>query len=278
MIQKKPLVFLSLFIFLSIFLCPSAFAVQGHFELSFHYGSWSVNLLQSTIEGFLSDAVETEFKDKFLKDIQKDYPDFVEKSYSQKVGFDSGDSNFGGEVRWYPAGETGSFSLGLAIELTKIRFSLTEVSTDLVVEDIKTHKTGSFNGNVNGELKIKPLAFLLNFRWDICPSWRIRPFFTFGLGISTMSAINNMTLTYFYSGDLTIPEGTLGHYEDSASKTGKELKDEMEAQGDKFPISILPFLQLAIGVKGAVTKNIYLMVDAGILDGFVLRAAAAVRF
>lgn len=79
--------------------CPLASAGGGHFEFSFHYGSWSVNLLKATIEGVISDAVEGEFKDKFLEDIQIDHPEYVETDYSQKVGFESGDSNFGGEIR-----------------------------------------------------------------------------------------------------------------------------------------------------------------------------------
>jgi len=258
--------------------CPLASAAGGHFEFSFHYGSWSVNILKSTIEGMLSDSVQSEFRDKFLADIQKDYPNFQEKSYSQKVGFDSGDSNFGFEARWYPAGETGSFSLGLAVEQTAMRFTLQEISANLELQDTKTLETASFNGLVNGELKMKPLAFLLNFRWDIFPSWRIRPFITFGLGASLASAIDNLTLTYSYAGDLTVPGQAAEHYQDSAAKTGQDLKDEMETNGDAFPLSFVPFLQLNFGLKGAITKNIYLMVDTGVLDGIILRGAVAVRF
>jgi len=260
------------------FLVLPAPAATGHFEFSFHYGSWSVNLLKAAIEGVISDAVEGEFKDKFLEDIQIDHPEYVESGYSQTVGFESGDSNFGGEIRWYPAGEMGSFSVGLAVEQTKMRFTLTEVSADLELENTSTHEKAAFNGTVNGEIMIKPLAFLLNVRWDIKPSWRVRPFITFGLGVSTGSAIDKMTLSYSYAGDFSIPGETPEHYEDSAAKTGKELKDEIEADGEKFPLSVLPFLQLNFGLKAALTKNFSLWVEAGILDGFILRGAIAARF
>ena len=60
--------------------------------------------------------------------------------------------------------------------------------------------------------------------------------------------------------------------------TGKELKEDMEAEGEEFPLNVVPFLYLGFGIKGVVTNNIHLLVEGAILDGFVLRAGVAVRF
>ncbi len=96
---------------------PSIASAQGHFEFNFHYGRWSINLLRPIIEDMLNDALENHLKKNFLEDIQADHPELVEKAYSQNVRFDSSGENYGFELRWYPGGENGSFSLGLAVEI-----------------------------------------------------------------------------------------------------------------------------------------------------------------
>jgi len=252
---------------------------QGHFEFGFHYSQWSIDILRSIIEDALSDSLETELKDKILEDIQNDYPELREKGYIQNVSFDSGGNNFGFEMRWYPAGKSGSFSLGLSLEKTTMRVSLPDVSADLSVENTFTGEVSNFKGGANAEFLMKPLSFHLSFRWDIMPSSRIRPYLTFGLGVATGTALEQGQLTYAYSGDLEIEGEKPEHYESSEKKTLKELKDEMEEEGDEFVLpGFLPFIQLNLGVKGAITENLYLLVDAGIWDGFILRGGIAYRF
>ncbi len=40
---------------------------KGHFELGIHYGSWSVNLLRSSIEDALGEVLLTELKEPLLE-------------------------------------------------------------------------------------------------------------------------------------------------------------------------------------------------------------------
>jgi hypothetical protein len=271
--------------FLFLFCLNPALSAKGKIEFGFHYGSWSINPVKGLIESALSDAMETEFKDKFMEEIRKDNPGFQEKSYTQKVSFDSGGSNFGFELRWYPGGENGSFSMGFSVEKTSMKISLPEVSAALVVEDSLTHKTGSFSGNVNGDFSIKPLSFHLSFRWDIVPSARVHPYFTLGFGMAGGSALEDGTLSYSYVGDLTTPDET-EHYADSATKTLKQLKEETESEIDeetgeakKFPLpGFVPFIQLHFGLKLKIANEVHALIDYGIFDGFLLRGGLALRF
>lgn len=246
----------------------------GHFEIGIHYGAWSINLIKSLIEEGIGDALATEIKDAILEDIQAVHPWATEQSYEQDVNVDSSGENYGLEVRWYPKGTGGSFSLGLSVEKSTMNVSVPDVTARYVATD------GSvFDGNARADFEIKPLSFHLNFRWDIKPAWRIRPYITFGFGIASGTYIDEAEMNYSYSGILNIPGEASETVQETDSTTLGELKDELEAEGDEFVIpGVLPFFQLNIGVKGEITSNIYILLDVGIWDGFLLRGGVAIRF
>jgi hypothetical protein len=253
---------------------------QGHWEFGVHYSRWSLNLVKSLIEDSLNDTVASDLKDKFLKDIQADYPSIRETGYNQNIVFDSGGDNYGAEVRFYPGGRYGSFSLGLSVEKSTMKVSFPEVTGSLDLEDGITHTTGTFHGNAAGEFLLKPLSFHLSLRWDIFPSAGLHPYITLGVGASTAKAIDTAAYNYSYTGTLNVPGGPSKEYAGADSKTLKELKDEQEAKGEDFPIPVnfVPFVQLSLGLKGRLTDNIYLLMDAGVWDGFLLRSGVAFRF
>jgi hypothetical protein len=251
---------------------------QGHWEFGFHYSRWSIDLVRSVVEEGIGNALETELRDKILEDIQADYPMLAETSYSQELRLDSGGDNFGFEVRYYPGGEKGSFSLGFSVEKTAMRVSLPEVSASLTLEDQFTHQNAHFSASSVGEFLVKPWSFHLSFRWDIFPSSIVHPYLTFGLGGSTASALEQARVTYSFSGNLDVPGQAPENYGDSVSKSIKQLKEEMEAEGEEFFLpGFLPFLQLNIGLKAVITPNIHLLVDAGIWDGFLIRGGISIR-
>ena len=251
---------------------------QGHWEFGFHYSRWSINLLRSVIEDGISNAMATELRDKILEDIQADHPMLAETSYNQEVRFDSGGDNFGFEVRYYPGGEKGSFSFGFSLEKTTMRVSLPEISASLSLEDQFTQQNAHFSASSAGEFLIKPWSFHLSFRWDIFPSSTVHPYLTFGLGAATASALDQAQISYSYSGDLDLPGEAPEHYSHSVSKSIKQLKEEMEAEGEEFFLpGFVPFLQLNIGLKAVITPNIHLLVDAGIWDGFLIRGGVSIR-
>jgi hypothetical protein len=251
---------------------------QGHWEFGFHYSRWSINLLRSVIEEGLSNALETDLKDQILEDIQADYPNLMELTYSQEVRFDSGGDNFGFEVRYYPGGEKGSFSIGLSVEKTSMRVSLPEVSASLSLSDALTQQAAHFSAASSAEFLFKPWSFHLSFRCDLFPSSVVHPYITLGAGAATSSALENATVSYSYSGDLAIPGEATEEYSDSVNKSMKAIKSEMEAEGEEFFLpGFVPFFQLNLGLKAVLTPNVHLLVDAGIWNGFLIRGGVSIR-
>jgi len=255
-----------------VFLSSAAYA-QGKIEFGFHYSSWSINIMRDFIEGVLSDSLESTMEDNILSNIQDDYPFITQKSYDQNVSFDSSGNNFGFGLRWYPGGYNGSFSLGLSVEKTTMRVALTEVYAQMDLDP-----DSYFDADASAEFLIKPLSFHLSFRWDLFPSSRIRPYFTFGFGAATGTALEDSELSYDYSGELEISGQIKESYSESETKTLDEIRQELEDEGEDFFLpGFIPFIQMNLGLKGELTKNIHLLVDAGIWNGFLLRGGLALR-
>ena len=275
----KKIVLVMSFVFLLVtYPLVSPVEAKGHIEFGFHYGAWSINLLKGMIELGLSDALESELKDKFLEDIQEDHPNFQEKYYSQSVSFDSGGHNYGFEIRWYPGGENGSFSLGLGFEKTRMEISMPQVSAQLDIEDTTTSEVASFEGEASGSFLVEPFSFHLTLRWDIFPSSFIHPYLTFGVGAAGASAFDEAQVEYSYQGQLQIPGEPLESYEGSETKTLKEISDEMEKEGEEFFLpEFFPFVQLNFGLKAKFSSNLHGLVDVGIFNGFLIRGGLALR-
>lgn len=267
----------SLFIIpaLAIFLAAApALRAQGHFEFSGHYGRWSLNILGNLAKDALDDMIRDELEGRILEDIQDSYPGYAMTAYEQSLDFRSGGDNFGLSFRFYPGGHRGSFSLGVSVEKCSFRVdpSLTAI---MQLQETGTLETATFNGAADAEARIKALAFLLTFRWDILPSMVVHPYITIGGGISTSKALDDSFVSYSYSGQLTGSAIATETVSGSDSKTLRELKDEAET--DFTLPNFLPFIQLNLGLKARLTTNIHLFVDGGVLDGLILRGGAALR-
>lgn len=261
-------------------LWPMPLAAQGHFEFGFHYSSWSLDVLKSLIEDGINEVVEDSLKDEIINSILENRPGIQEVSYAQNISFDSGGNNWGFELRWYPKGQEGSFSLGLSVEKSTMRVSLPELSVNLTLLDTDSGKTGNFQGDASGaNFEVNPLSFHLHFRWDIAPRWKIRPFFTFGFGVADTNAVlKNSLLDMSFTGTATIEGEEPDDYNESVTKTLQEIKEEAEAEGnDFFMPPILPFFQLNFGLKGEITPNLYVLLETGIFNGFILRGGISIR-
>ncbi|HSA97218.1 MAG TPA: hypothetical protein VLJ16_14275 [Acidobacteriota bacterium] len=257
---------------------PALKAQGGHFELSGHYGRWSLNLLGSTAEKLINDTIDTELRDRILETIQGDHPNLTLTAYDQSVTFDSSGDDFGASFRWYPGGHHGSFSLGVSIEKSTFKIQpLAAARMDL--QDQGTLETATFQGTASASAIIKATSFLVTFRWDIIPRAVIHPYLTFGGGISTSKALDDSSVAFAYTGQLSggsIPTETV---EGSESKTLRELRDEALADEENdFPVpNFIPFLQLNLGLKVRLMKSVHLFVDAGVFDGFMASAGIALR-
>lgn len=256
----------------SLFLiaAPAVWA-QGHFEFSGRYGRWSLNILGSLAKDIINDVTESDIRDRILSDIQDSYPGLSEQNYTQNVGFDSRGDNFGFGVRFYPSWN-GSFSMGVSVERSTFKILPTIVS-HMDLRDVNTLATATFDGSAGATALVKATSFHLTFRWDIIPWAVVHPYITIGGGISTAKALDDSTLSYTYSGQLSgtgIPSQTIGS---SETKTLRQLRDESDTELPNF----VPFLQLNTGLKVKITQNVHVLVDAGVFDGFLISGGLAVR-
>jgi len=276
--MRKIFKFFTLSILSFLFLVPQNLPAQGNWEFGFHCSLWSIDILRGLIEGELEDALEEDLKDRFLDEILQDFPNLEETHYSQEVEFDSGGWNYGFEVRWYPAGKNGSYSLGFSLEKTFMRVSLPEASARLSLIDKNTDETSDFRGDVDeARFVIRPLSFHLSFRWDIKPSWKWRPYITFGVGMAGLGAVDKGEYSVAWSGRLDV-DGDVRIYEGEESQTLEELREELEEEDEEFFLpEFFPFIQLNCGVKGEVYDNLYVLIDIGIWDGLLFRVGVAYR-
>ena len=245
-----------------------AFA-QGHLEFSLHKSSWNINIFESAIESNLGNTL----KKYILKEVYKDYPGIEDSNYSQNVDFNSSGGNFGFEIRWYPKGKEGVYSLGVSLEKTTIKTGFSQISTNIELSD------GSvYTGNFGGDFIMEPWSVHLSSRWDIIPSMRIHPYITIGLGVAKGTYLENAKISYDFSADLKIDGDVYESYEVSDTRTLLEVKNELKKINESvFLPGFIPFFQLNAGIKGEITNNLYILVDAGIWNGISFRGGIAFR-
>lgn len=269
--------------FLYLFVPNSpAFEVRGKIELGFHYSSWSITLVKGLLESALSDAL----KNQMLNLARQENPGLVENSASTSLDMDSSGSNFGFEIRWYPAGEKGSFSLGFSLERTSMRVKVSQAKADvsLDIPEGGITKPASFSGQGTGDFRLAPWSFHVNFRWEIKPEWDVHPYIAMGVGYGSGRYLDQGTLNYDVQGDLLKSGEGPVHFEESGTKTLKAVKNKMgedaESEGKvlSIPFWFVPFFQLSVGVKGRVADNLWLIGEAAFWDGFILRGGIAYRF
>jgi len=232
---------------------------KGKWEVGLHYGGWNLSFLES----YLEDVVEDTLGDELKEAIIEEHPEKsgLERDYHQDFSLDSTGYNFGVEIRLYPAGREGSFSLGLSLEKTEMRLDLEGSATD-------EFSDGSyFEGLGTGELLIDLISYHLSFRWDIKPSGKFHPYFSLGFGLASLRGY----LSYEANGDFY--DGATG-------------ESESEAYSDKIDLGILDHIkpkltpvivQLNIGLRYKITDDFHFLIDAGIWNGFLLRGGVAFR-
>jgi len=235
----------------------------GHFEVEVHYAVWSVDPAKGAFEGTLTKKAANEIRDNLTEQLKAMYGGkLAPSSYEQSLSFNSEGSNYGFEVRYYPLGRRGSMSIGLSLEKTRIKLLMKGPVTQRYADgSVATVEGDAF-------VETNPLTTNLSFRWDIVPSWKITPYFVFGLGIGPL----NGAAAYVYSGNFR-----RGSAQSSVSgeetKTFDELREEGEIDLDRFIL-----LHTALGVKGNVYKGLILKGEVGFWDGLILRGGLAYRF
>lgn len=103
--------------------------------------------------------------------------------------------------------------------------------------------------------------------------------FTFGFGVADTNAVlKDSLLDISFTGTATFEGEESDVYNESVNKTLQEIKEEADAEGDDFFMPpILPFFQLNFGLKGEITPNLYILLETGIFNGFILRGGISIR-
>jgi len=236
---------------------------EKRWELEVHFSSWSVDLIKGLFEADLNREAGEEIRNELFDQIASSHPGLRKTNHEQKISFDSGGSNYGFEARFYPGGERGFFSLGFSLEKTKIRLSLEGPAK-------QEFSDGSYAQiNATGYIETNPLTTNFSFRWDFKPSWRVTPYFVFGVGLASLKG----ELGYVYSGTYRWA-GFEESLENSKTKTFVEFNEESDTDIPNFFLLI----QSAFGVRGEIHQGICLKAEAGFWNGFLLRFGLAYRF
>jgi len=235
----------------------------GHWELSAHYSTWSVNLIKTLLEDALTDKLGKEIQNELIKKSGTIQAGLVPYEFTQGLAFDSGGSNYGLELRYFSAGRAGTFSLGLAFEKTDLKLTLNGNAR-------QTFTNGAFaSTDVKSTLISSPFSTHINFRWEVGQSVQLTPYFVLGFGFAPLKG----TFSYTYTGTFKKDDfsQTIG---DSQEKDFDTLSQDIDF---KIP-DILVILQLHFGIKAQIYQGLSLLAEAGIWDGFVLRGGLAYRF
>ena len=238
-------------------------SLSGKFEIGIHYGPWTLKPISNLFEDELIKNISQEIRDKMREELSDKYPALAESGYEDDLQFGTSGSNFGLEIRYYPKGKSGSFSIGFSLERTSIK-----IRTDGVVR--QNYADGTFaEVEAMGYITMNPLTTNLSFRWDTNPSWRVSPYFVVGFGLAALTGEAGYEYlgTYTWAG----PKEEIGESED------KNIK-EWEEQTDQNIPNVFYLLQLQLGVRARITSNISLNFEAGIWDGLVFRLGAFYRF
>lgn len=222
----------------------------GKWEIGTHLSSWSLNLMKSEIEKNFDPDLE-------LYDPAKG-----------KFNFDSFGNNIGLDIRYFPGGENGSFSIGVSYERNNFKANINGAYTD------QDNLGNRLEAEAKGTMNVYPHSFNLSFRWELWPSSRVHPYIGFGVGMGalngTFKADTKATL-YYYTG---ATQTETAHEE----KTLRQVLDEMEDDGDEYPLSFFPIVHVQFGLRGEIINNLYLLGEVAVYDGIIFRGGIAYRF
>ncbi|MCX6581382.1 MAG: hypothetical protein NT166_14510 [Candidatus Aminicenantes bacterium] len=222
----------------------------GKWEFGFHYSSWSLNLIKSNIEKNFNPDLE-------LYDPEKG-----------NFKFDSNGNNLGFDLRYFPGGKNGSFSIGVSYERNNFKANINGAYTD------HDNAGNRLEAEAKGTMDVYPHSFNLSFRWDLWPSSRVHPYIGIGVGMGALNGtfVADTKATLYHSSGATQTE--TAHEE----KTLRQVLDEMEEEGDKYPLSFFPIVHIQFGLRGEIINNLYLLGEVAVYDGIIFRGGIAYRF
>ncbi len=235
----------------------------GLFEVGAHFGVWSISPAKGLFEDTLTKKASNEIRDNVTETLNDQYGgNLIQSAYQQSLTLGSQGLNYGFEVRYFPLGRRGALSIGFSLEKTYIKVTMKGPVT-------QQYSDGS-SATVESDavVETRPLTTDLSFRWDFVPSWRVTPYFVFGLGVGPLNGEARYTYIGTYKRD-SAQSGVSGE----ETKTFDNLREEGEIDLDVFIL-----LHLGLGVKGEIAKGLYLKGELGFWDGLIFRGGVAYRF
>ncbi|MCJ7680057.1 MAG: DUF748 domain-containing protein [Candidatus Aminicenantes bacterium] len=236
---------------------------DGKLEITFHYGTWSLNPIKATFEEELNRSLANEIRREITNQVQAISPNLIRSDFTNTLAFDSSGSHYGLEIRYYPRGKKGQFSIGFSVEKTSMLMSVagtvTQPFTDGTYGEVEA----------TGTLELKPLSTNLSLRWDMAPKWIVSPYFVFGLGIAPLTGNLSFDFTGTYYGT-----GETASLADTGTKPFKEAEE-----GSDFNLPNIFILgHVAFGLRANIASHFVLIAEGGFWDGIVLRGGLGVRF
>jgi len=226
---------------LSIASLTLASSAQSQWEIGVHYSTWGTGYF----------GVDT--KDKI--------PDAFD-SYNGQLNFDPHGHNYGIEIRLFPGGKRGSFSLGFSYDRNYFNADLSG-----------SYSEGGNTITGTGDIKLVPHSFNLDFRWELIPSARIHPYLGFGFGAGPLNG--TATLTTVTRNDTTGATTTR-----TETLTLREAIDNIEKKNDvnlSF-IGVFPIVYANVGLRAEIVDGLYALGEIAFYDGFIARGGISYRF
>lgn len=239
----KKLIFGTIFVLSFTFLSNA----QGKFEIGAHYSFWGTSMVIVNPEAYLADAFDR---------------------YDGPIELDPHGHNYGFEIRFFPGGHQGSFSIGISYERNYFK-------ADLSGSYMETITGGTVTKTGNGKIALTPHSFNMDFRWELFPRSNIHPYLGFGFGAGPLKGeVVFTTVTETEEG------GSSNTETETETLTLKEAIAKIEATRGKdlYPVNFVPLVHLNLGLRAEISENIYFLGEVAIYDGFILRGGLAYRF
>lgn len=241
-------------------------SLPGKLQIGIHYGPWTLKPFSNYFEDDLLEHLSKEIRKRVNTELETKLPFPVGDKvidYNDELIFSTSGYNLGFEIRFFPKGPEGSFSLGLSVERTKINIKAEGPVNQSYIEGVTSTVEGL------GYITTNPLTMNLSFRWDTNPSWRVSPYFVTGFGLAALLG----EVGYEWTGS--------AQYKNITLQTGGSdilTLEEVEREAKENIPNVFYLFQLNIGVRARITPHFYINGEIGFWDGMVFRAGVFYGF
>ncbi|MGE5340544.1 MAG: hypothetical protein ACM3SY_03595 [Candidatus Omnitrophota bacterium] len=239
--MKKLLVLMFVFAVISVF----AHAESGYVEIGGHYSYWNIDVIGKLV----SENAVPDF----------DYYDPAKG----KLNFKSEGNNYGVELRFFPGGKKGSFSIGFSYERNNFKAKLDGSYTE--TDNLGRQGTAT----VTGTMDLVPHSFNVNLRWEIAPAAFIHPYFGIGFGFGKLEGAFTAHSSLAVTGQPI--------QESNETLTLREALDKLKEEGNEFPFKFFPIVQVQLGLRIQILPGVYALAEGAVYDGLTIRGGLSFR-